>query len=142
MTWIVIAAGGFAVLAGLVMACMGVLFTGALFSGRGGPVGSTGLFLALTMVAGPVLLILGFTVAYYGVRLAMGYAWPRPFLEGVSWTVFAGSVSYIAYNFLSLRDIAREHIVGAVMMLALVTTPAFLMAILLRSSGIRSALIR
>jgi|HubBroStandDraft_1064217.scaffolds.fasta_scaffold06159_2 hypothetical protein len=138
----VTAAGWLAIVAGAVVTLLGLLLAGAIFSGRGVPVSGAGLFLVLSLGAGPLLTLAGITIVVSGFKLMGGYAWARTVLESVSWVALCASIGWLIYSASSVRHIHTIHVIQGTLFLLVTGAPAIAMILLLRSNVIQRTLTR
>ena len=135
-------AGWLAIAAGAAVALLGLVLFGSMFSGGGAPVSGAGLFVILTLGAGPVLILTGIAMIVSGFKLMGGHAWARTVLEVIAWTSMCASAGWVIYNASQQDHIYRYHVIQGAMFLLGVTVPAIVLIALLRSDAIQRAMIR
>jgi hypothetical protein len=139
-SWLVPAAGWLAIVSGAVVALLGLLLFGAIFSGGGVPVSGAGLFVVLTLGAGPVLMLAGAAIVASGFKLIAGFAWARTALEIFSWIALCASAGWLIYSASHLRNIHFIDVFRGSLFFLVTGAPAILMILLLRSDAIGRAM--
>ena len=138
----VTAAGWLAIVAGAAVTVLGLSLFGAIFSGRGVPVGGAGLFLVLTWGAGPVLTLAGLAAVIAGFKLMGGYLWARTALEFFSWFLLCASIGWLIYRASHVRHLHSIHVIQGALFFLITGVPALALILLLRSTGVERSITR
>lgn len=128
------AASWLAIVSGAVLTLSGFILTAMFFFGRI-PVSGAGLFMLISLVAGPAMAVSGVTVVLAGIGLMNGASWAARTLTTFAWIAFAASVGWLIYSATELENIHAEHVVRGAIFLALTGGPAALLLFLLRSTA-------
>jgi hypothetical protein len=141
VTWMLTAAGWLAILAGAAVTLLGLLLVAALFLGKA-PVSGAGMFLVLTIGAGPLLLLAGIAIVISGFKLMAGYLWARTVLQVFCWISLVASIAWLLYRASEEREIHLVDVVRGSIFFVLTGVPAILLILLLRSEGVQRAISR
>lgn len=139
---LVTATGWFAIVVGALVTLLGLVLIGAIFSGGGVPVSAAGLFVIVTLGAGPLLTLSGIAIAISGFKLMAGYSWARTVLEIFSWISLCASIGWLIYSASQVRHIHTYHVAQGAMFFLATGVPAIAMVLLLHSAAVQQAITR